>query len=400
MDGTCAPHLFRPAMPPRKTADLPLHTGRAPAWLFRRMTSMAGAIGMLIVREAGPVELLRRLSDPFWFQAFGCVLGFDWHSSGVTTTVCGALKEATRDRGNDLGIVVCGGKGATSRKTPEDIRRACDRSGDPAEALIHASRLAGKVDSAALQDGYELYHHCFFFAPGRSTWAVVQQGMNANLRYARRYHWLSERLPSFVADPHAAVACDRRGSVLNLVASEAERHRQALVALGREHPDRLLRELRPFMGDVPMPLFETPRPVAPTTANHLLMPKGHRISPRQIRAAALKKVLIKTYERQATEFEELLGEPGIGAEALRSLSLVAELIYEAPASRRDPAAYSFAHGGKDGTPYPVNRALYDVNLDRLRRAVQEAKLGRTDKVDALRALGKFTARLATANKEE
>lgn len=364
------------------------------------MTSMAGAIGTLIVREAGAVELLRRLSDPFWFQAFGCVLGFDWHSSGVTTTVCGALKEATRQQGNDLGIVVCGGKGATSRKTPDDIRRACERSGDPGEALIHASRLAGKVDSAALQDGYELYHHCFFFAPGRSTWAVVQQGMNPRLRYARRYHWLSERLPSFVADPHAAVACDRKGPVLNLVASEAERHRQALVALGREHPDRLLRELRPFMSDVPMPLFERPRPVASTSATHLLMPKPHRISQREIKPAALKKVLIKTYERQATDFEELLGEPGIGAEALRSLSLVAELIYEAPASRRDPAAYSFAHGGKDGTPYPVNRPLYDANLDRLRRAIQEAKVGRTDKLEALRALGKFTAGLATAKKEE
>src|SRR5690349_19722382 len=200
-------------MASRKTADLPLHSGRAPAWLFRRMVSLAGAIGTLIVRDAGPQELLRRLSDPFWFQAFGCVLGFDWHSSGVTTTVCGALKEAARQCGGDLGIVVCGGKGATSRKTPDDIRRACDRTGDPAETLLHASRLAARVDGAALQDGYQLYHHCFVFAPGRGAWCVVQQGLNAQARYARRYHWLSERLPSFVAEPHAAVACDRRGPV-------------------------------------------------------------------------------------------------------------------------------------------------------------------------------------------
>src|SRR5438309_1371753 len=239
----------------RQTAELPLHSGSAPVWLFRRMVDLAGAIGTLIVRDAGPAELLRRLSDPFWFQAFGCVLGFDWHSSGVTTTVCGALKEAARRCGGDLGLVVCGGKGATSRKTPDEIRRACDRSGDPAEPLVYASRLAAKVDSAAVQDGYQVYHHCFLFVPGRSSWCVVQQGMNTELRYARRYHWLSERLPSFVADPHAAVACDRRGAALNLVAGEGERHRQALTAVSREHPDRILRELRPMLADEKPPLF-------------------------------------------------------------------------------------------------------------------------------------------------
>jgi uncharacterized protein len=209
----------------RRTADLPLHSGRAPAWLFRRMVDMAGAIGVLIVRDGGPAELMRRLSDPFWFQAFGCVLGFDWHSSGVTTTVCGALKEAARTCGSDLGLVFCGGKGAASRKTPEQIRRACDRSGDAAEPLVHASRLSAKVDSAAVQDGYQVYHHCFCFAPGTGAWCVVQQGLNTELRYARRYHWLSAQLPSFVADPHAAIACDRRGAALNLVAGEGDDHR-------------------------------------------------------------------------------------------------------------------------------------------------------------------------------
>src|SRR5437016_3602051 len=163
-------------MSTRKTADLPLHTGSAPSWLFRRMVEMAGAISTLIVRDQGPEELLRRLSDPFWFQALGCVLGFDWHSSGVTTTVCGALKEAVRRHGGDMGIIVCGGKGAASRKTPEQIFRACERTGDPAESLVYASRMAAKVDSAAVQDNYQLYHHCFFFAPGRKTWCVVQQG--------------------------------------------------------------------------------------------------------------------------------------------------------------------------------------------------------------------------------
>lgn len=377
----------------RKTADLPLHSGAAPAWLFRRMVEMAGAIATLIVRDSGPLELLRRLSDPFWFQAFGCVLGFDWHSSGVTTTVCGALKEAARRCGSDLGMVVCGGKGATSRKTPEDIRRACDRTGDPAEALVYASRLAGKVDSAAVQDGYQLYHHCFCFVPGSGAWCVVQQGMNPAVRYARRYHWLAERLPSFVADPHAAVACDERGEVLNLVAGEGESHRQALAALAREHPDRILREVRPFLKGPPMPLFDGLLPEEPRVGVDLHLPARHSLTIRDLNPSALKKVLVKTYESQAAHFEQLLGEPGIGPTALRSLSLIAEVIYQAPASRRDPAAYSFAHGGKDGHPYPVNRHLYDANLGRLRQAIQGAKIGRTDQVAALQALAAFTARL-------
>lgn len=377
-----------------KTADLPLHTGSAPAWLFRRMVEMAGAIITLIVRENGPEEVLRRLSDPFWFQAFGCVLGFDWHSSGVTTTVCGALKEAARRYGSDLGIVVCGGKGATSRRTPEEIRRACDRTGAPADALLYASRTAAKVDSAAVQDHYQLYHHCFFFTPASRAWCIVQQGMNPALRYARRYHWLSEALPSYVADPHAAVACDQRGAIRNLVAGEGEAHRQAVAALAREHPERILREVRPLLTGPHMPLFDPPLPAPQTTAADVQFPAHHRLSVKDLDPLSLKKVLLKTYERQAPEFEHLLGEPGIGPQALRSLSLLAEVIYQAPASRRDPAVYSFAHGGKDGHPYAVNRRLYDANLERLRETINAAKIGRTDKVEALRTLAAFTARLA------
>jgi hypothetical protein len=375
----------------RKTADLPLHRGSAPAWLFRRMVDMSGAIASLIVREQGPVELLRRLSDPFWFQAFGCVLGFDWHSSGVTTTVCGALKEAARRHSRELGIVVCGGKGATSRRTPEEIRRACDRTGDQAEPLIYASRLAAKVDNAAVQDGYELYHHTFLFVPGSGAWCLVQQGMNKSLRYARRYHWNSLRLTSFVSEPHAAVACDRKVTALNLVAGEGERHRQAITALTREHPDRIMREVKPFLNGPPLPLFERSRRSAAVA--DLRMPTNHRIRLRDLNPSSMKKILLKTYESQACDFEELLGEPGLGAESLRSLSMLAEVIYQAPASRRDPAAYSFAHGGKDGIPYPVNRKLYDANLERLRVAIAAARIGDNDKVKALKALAEFTSRL-------
>jgi hypothetical protein len=358
------------------------------------MVEMAGAISTLIVRDAGPVELLRRLSDPFWFQAFGCVLGFDWHSSGVTTTVCGALKEAAKRYGTDMGIVVCGGKGATSRKTPLDIRQACDRLGNQAEPLVHASKLAAKVDSAAVQDGYQLYHHCFFFVPGRDGWCIVQQGMNTRMRYARRYHWLSERTASFVSEPHAAVACDQRNPALNLVAGEADNHRHAVAAVAREHPDRVLREIQPLVQGCHLPLFDGPLTPAPPIRDALKLPSRHSITTSDLNAAALKKVLLKTYERQAADFERLLGEPGVGPQTLRSLSLIAELVYQAPASRRDPAAYSFAHGGKDGHPYSVNRALYDANLERLRDTIRLAKIGQSDKTEALKSLAAFTARLA------
>ena len=385
----------------RKVADLPLHTGAAPSWLFRRMVEMAGAIGTLVVRDQGPDELLRRLSDPFWFQAFGCVLGFDWHSSGVTTTVCGALKEAARKYRGDLGIVVCGGKGATSRKTPDDIRRACERTGDDAAKLIHASKLAARVDNAAVQDGYQLYHHCFLFTPRTSNWCIVQQGMNDANRYARRYHWLSATMPSFVSDPHAAVACEQKKPALNLVAGEGDKHRQAVATIAREHPDRLLREIKPLLtprlDHARMPLFEPPvsAPALPAPPD-LSMPRRHGITTADLDPAAVHKVLLTTYERQAPSFEALLGTPGLGPQALRSLSLIAEVIYNAPASRRDPAAYSFAHGGKDGHPYHVNRTLYDQNIDRLREAINAAKIGHSDKAESLRALAKFVGRLGGA----
>ncbi len=377
----------------RKTAELPLHNGKAPPWLFQRMVDMAGAIGTLIVRDSGPQELLRRLSDPFWFQAFGCVLGFDWHSSGVTTTVCGALKEATKRCGSDMGIAVCGGKGAVSRKTPSDIEAACDKIGMEPTSLVYASKLSAKVDNTAVQDGYQLYHHVFFFVPGQRNWCVVQQGMNVEQRYARRYHWLSEtmeaRKTSFVVEPHAAIACDKRKPSLNLVAQEGDNHRQALTAVSREHPDRILKEIQPFLKSTPLPLFDEPL----QQKADLRLPNRHTLTLSHIRPDALKKVLIKTYERQAPQFETLLGEPGIGPQALRSLSLIAEIIYNAPASRRDPAAYSFAHGGKDGHPYEVNRSLYDANLARLRETINQAKLGVFEKTKALQSLADFTATL-------
>jgi hypothetical protein len=241
-----------------------------------------------------------------------------------------------------------------------------------------------------VQDGYQLYHHAFFIAAGSGRWCVVQQGMNEQNRYARRYHWRAEVLDSFVADPHAAVACDRRAAALNLVAGEADGHRTAIATLAREHPDRILREVRPLLRDQPMPLFCDLAADAPA---ELSMPPRHTLELQHIEPSALKKVLLRTYEAQAADFEKLLGEPGLGPQALRSLSLIAEVIYNAPASRRDPAAYSFAHGGKDGHPYHVNRALYDANIERLRETIQRARIGITDKEESLRALAGFVRRM-------
>jgi hypothetical protein len=384
-------------MTSRKTASLTMRRATTSASVPKRMIDMSGAIASHIVREHGPIELLHRLSDPFWFQAFGCVLGFDWHANSITPAVCSALKEAARKHGRDLGIVVCGGKGATGKKAPEEIRRACDRTGDQAEPLIYASRLTTKVDSICIQDGFELYHHTFIFVPGCGAWTLVQQGLNAGRKHARRYHWNSMRLPSFVSEPHAAVACDRRVNVLNLVAGEGVKHRQAITALTREHPDRVMRELQAYLHGPPGSHFESNgngRNGKNGKKSAMTAPALQRRRTRDLNPTVIRKVLAKTYECQACDFEELLGKSNVGADSLRSLSLLAEAIYQAPASRRDPAVYSFAQGSKDGLPYTGDRARYDRNLERLRLAVEGAKLGDNDKMKALKALAEFTSRLS------
>jgi len=355
----------------RGFANLPLHGGKAPRWLFSRMKRMAGAMGQVICEEFGPDELLVRLSDPAWFQAFGCVLGFDWHSSGVTTTVCGALKEGTKSFAPSVGLFVGGGKGGRSRKTPQEIEQACDGFGlDPAP-LVYASRMSAKVDSAALQDGYQIYQHCFLFTTS-GRWAVVQQGMNDANGYARRYHWLADRVDDFVCEPHAAIAAQARGAALNMVAEESGPARSATADSSRAHPDKLLAEVGRLGG--------------------LTLPRRHEVLLSDINPRHLHKVMLTTYERQPEDFERLLGLPGVGAKTIRSLALIAELIYEAPASQRDPAVYSFAHGGKDGHPYPVNREVYDQSIDFLRQSLDRSRLDQSEKREALRKLGRFLAR--------
>lgn len=391
-------------MPQRRTAQMPLHGGKAPAWLFKRMAKLGGAITMAIVDEFGPSEMLRRLSDPWWFQAFGCVLGFDWHSSGVTTVTCGALKEAASELGDDLGILVAGGKGKVSRRTPTEIATHADRLGiDRGERLIDCSKTSARVDSAAVQDGFELYHHCFFFTP-QGEWCVVQQGMNDAENSARRYHWLGENIDDFVCEPHQAISdlaadtdpariCD-----LNMVASEADTSRAASIQLTKEHPDRILQEVQLM-----------------TKGPSLFAPKQHQVLPENINTRRLKQMIPRIHEATPENYQELLGLRDVGASTVRSLALLAEIIFQAPICQRDPlwnaqsssvicenqpaseestrrwADYAYAHGGKDGTPFPVERETYDLNIHKLTEAIRKAHMGEPDRMQALQRLSEISA---------
>jgi hypothetical protein len=350
-------------------AALPLHTGRAPAWLFGRMVRLAREILGHVVADYGPGEVLARLSDPFWFQAFGCVPGFDWHSSGVTTTTCGAVKEAVRGLEDDFGFVVAGGKGAASRRTPGEIEHACARLGQDPAALVRASRLAAKVDNTAVQDGHQLYHHCFLFTADGS-WCVIQQGMADAARTARRYHWLGDRVTSFVDEPHAAVCAEARAPTLNLVAAESAAARVATTAIAARPPAEILAEVDR------LPLLRMP-------SRHALVAAAD-VDPKR-----LHQTLLKTYERAPGDFTALLGIEGVGPKSLRALALVAELVHGARASTRDPARFAFAHGGKDDTPFPVDRATYDQTIELLRGALSRARVDRSDRARALRRLATF-----------
>ena len=358
-------------------ASLPLHGGKAPPWLFGRMVRLSREIVIYLAGEYGTAEILRRLSDPYWFQAFGCVLGFDWHSSGVTTTVCGAVKESLKDLDRELGFFAAGGKGRVSRKTPQQIADVCDRTGREARPLIYASRTAAKVDSAAVQDGYQLYHHVFFFTSA-GDWCVVQQGMSDASRTARRYHWLSDTVKSFVDEPHEAVCCDARGATLNLVAHENDPVRRASADLAAQKPEVALGALRTVgrQHEAQLPLLEMP-------ARHELVPAL------DVSSRHLEKILLKTYERAPRDFEALLGIEGVGPKTLRALALASELVHGTPATMRDPARFSFAHGGKDGTPFPVDRITYDRTIEILEKAINRATIDRSEKIGAFKRLAAF-----------
>lgn len=358
------------------SADLPLHNGRVPAWLGQRMSSLGAIITQAIVHHYGREEFLQRLAHPFWFQSFGAVMGMDWHSSGITTSVIGALKRGLAPLQGELGIHVCGGRGNNSRRTPQELTALGERTGFDGAALTRASRLVAKVDSAAVQDGFDLYLHGFFVTDD-GKWTVVQQGMNGDKRQARRYHWHSENLRSFVDEPHSAIDGPAQGEIINLTDHRAERSRSAqLDLLGALGPDGIAREYA-LLSSRPEPQLELP---------HLIMPAHHDVRASDVFTRRLHGTLAAAAECGPRDFPDLLLTPGVGARTVQSLAMVAEVVHGAPYRFKDPARFSLAHGGKDRHPYPVPIKVYDETLRVLKSAVQQARLGRDEEMHALKRL--------------
>ncbi len=343
-------------------ADLPLHGGHVPIWLAERMTKLGGAIIEAIVQEYGKSEALKRLSDPCWFQSFGCVLGMDWHSSGITTSVMGALKKAINPISKDLGIYICGGRGKHSRNTPQELMAIADKTGLDGNQLVWSSKLSAKVDNTAVQDGFQLYLHSFILT-SEGEWAVVQQGMNTASGLARRYHWHSPTIKSFVEEPHSFIYGRNQGSILNLTDKLAEPTRNSVLTIAKEDNGLMMKEIR-----------------------KIVMPNHHDVRAKDVNLKRLGSVLALAQEHSLQNFESLLLLQGLGPRTLQSLVLVSEVIHGTPSRFNDPARFSFAHGGKDGHPFPVPTKVYDETIDTLRHAVNKAKLGHTDKQKALKSL--------------
>jgi len=361
------------------SADLPLHHGRVPPWLGQRMARLGAVITQAIVHHYGREEFLGRLSHPFWFQSFGAVMGMDWHSSGITTSVIGALKRGLAPLSGELGIHVCGGRGSHSRQTPAELDALGQRLGFDGKGLARASRLVAKVDSAAVQDGFDLYLHGFFVTDD-GKWVVVQQGMNGESRLARRYHWRSEGLTSFVEAPHAAIEGASQGDIVNLTDRRAAASRvRQLELLAGEGPDGIVREAARLEGRA------QPEPEAPLLP-HLVMPAHHDVRPKDVMMRRLHGALAAAADSGPADFAELLLVPGVGARTVRSLAMVAEVIHGAPCRFADPARFSLAHGGKDRHPYPVPTRVYDQTISVLKSAIGKAKLGNDERLEAIRRL--------------
>ena len=360
------------------SADLPLHGGQVPRWLADRMTRLGAVMAQAIVHHYGRDELLRRLANPFWFQSFGAVMGMDWHSSGITTSVIGALKRGLAPLQKELGVHVCGGRGRHSRQTPQELTAIGDRAGFDGAALATASRLVAKIDSAAVQDGFDLYLHGFFVTD-EGRWTVVQQGMNGDRKQARRYHWLSEGLSSFLDDPHAAIEGAGQGEIVNLADRRADKSRAAqLELLSSLGPDRIAAAFTKLQAGAPAPA----QPLLP----HLVMPPHHDVRAGDVVARRLHGNLAAAAARGPADFPQLLLTPGVGARTVRALAMVAEVVHGAPCRFSDPARFSLAHGGKDRHPFPVPLKVYDETIRVLKSAVQNARLGREEELGALKRL--------------
>jgi hypothetical protein len=358
------------------TADLPLHGGRVPQWLAERMTKLGSAISEAIIQDYGAAAFLSRLSDPFWFQALGAVMGMDWHSSGITTSVMGALKRGLALRADELGIYICGGRGRLSRNTPHELRLIAERRGFDGEALVRTSRLTARVDNNAIADGFQIYLHSFVVTSS-GEWAVVQQGLNDRSGMARRYHWHSASVHDFVAEPHTGIVGENQGRIMNLVDAQAKPAQTALLDIAREHPDKTLH-----------------------AARHLRMPEHHDVRAKNIDLKRLGAVLAVAYERDLHHFAELLLLEKLGPRTLQSLALIAEVVHGAPSRFSDPARFSFAHGGKDRHPFPVPLKTYDESLNFLRTSLDASKLGGREKLDGFRRLDRFVRAIETEFKPE
>ncbi len=407
---------------PKRTgvADLPLHTGTVPRWLADRMRDLGRLIAESIVENYGKREFLVRLSDPLWFQSFGAVMGMDWHSSGITTSVMYALKRGLNPIARDLGIYVCGGRGKFSRETPNELLQIADKTGVDGYYLKRTSCLCAKVDNTAVQDGFQLYQHNFIVTD-EGDWAVVQQGMNTDARAARRYHWCSSSLRSFVEEPHAGVVGENRGQILNLTHQDAGVTRSSILELTHENPDRMMREIQQIVApnssvivSPQMDLFNPPAepaqdflgpsksmiigpdgtpvrigfrdPIIANSSRDCIMPSRHEVRAEDVDLKRLGGVLATAYESDPKDFESLLLTPGLGPRTLQSLTLVSEVINGTPSRFRDPARYSFAHGGKDGHPFPVPTRVYDESIRVLKGAIEHAKIGDREKMDCLNRL--------------
>jgi hypothetical protein len=346
-------------------ADLPLHGGHVPAWLAERMAKLGTAIAESVLVEYGAPELLSRLSDPFWFQALGCVMGMDWHSSGITTSVLGALKRGMSGRAHELGIYICGGRGRHSRNTPDELRAAAARTGLDGESLVRTSRLTARVDNNAVADGFQIYLHTFIVSAA-GDWAVVQQGMNEASGLARRYHWHSASVRDFTCEPHTAVVGEHQGTIMNLVDRQAGPAREALLTIARERPEVTLREAR-----------------------RLVAPGHHDVRAEDVDLKRLGAVLAVAYEREFRDFASLLLLENLGPRTLQSLALIAEVVHGTPVRFSDPARFSFALGGKDRHPFPVPLKTYDESIAVLRRSLDAAKLGGWEKLDGFARLERF-----------
>lgn len=399
-------------------ADLPLHTGTVPKWLADRMMRLGTLIIEALVLKYGKKEVLIRLSDPLWFQSLGAVLGMDWHSSGITTSVMYALKRGLNRRAKELGIVVCGGRGKYSRRTPEELQILADMTGMDGNKLINCSKLAAKVDGTALQDGFQLYQHNFILSD-QGDWTVVQQGMNVSEKKARRYHWSSEKLRSFVENPHTGVTGENQGLILNLTDINASSTRSKILSLTQENPDRIIREVKKMGGreSLQLELFDDAEKNKNPPSNqnnlsnewqktqilikndrNLVMPSHHEIRAEDVDLKRLGAVLATAYESENTDFESLLLTPGLGPRTLQSLTLVSEVIYGTPSRFTDPARFSFAHGGKDGHPFPITTKIYDESIRILGESIEESKMGYSEKSECLYRLEK-TARYVEENCE-